>query len=151
MLGLLNPALAQSQGFKTRICACSTSSAFAWHAENAALSEVPPLFEDRQDIYVVNPVTQDIRAFSVSRQMTGVDTGVGGELWSTEVVPGPGDPQIVDGLHAVITAIRDFDMAVSATILLENQPNPPQPTIFDTLILPIPAVFLAARVQTSEI
>ncbi|HKL22385.1 MAG TPA: hypothetical protein VJ904_11305, partial [Tichowtungia sp.] len=128
-LSAINPVTAQSQDFKTRICSCSSSSAFAWHAENAALSELPLLFEGSQEVYVLNPLTEDVRAFTVRREMTGIDVGFGDEFWTTEVIPGPGDASVVDGLFAVITAIRDFEVAVPATIRLEDQPNPPQPAI----------------------
>lgn len=114
---------------KTRVCDCSTSSQFAWHAENLAMTEAPLLFEGVQEVYVVNPATQEVRAYVVRREMTGSSVGIGDEFWTTEVNPSSGDPMIVDGLHAAIQAVRDFEASIQGTIRLVDHPDPPQPPI----------------------
>lgn len=126
LLALFNSTQAQlaEEEPKTRVCDCTTSSQFAWHAENAAMTESPFLFEGAQDVYVVNPTTQDVRSYVVRREMTGSTVGIGDEFWVTEVNPSSGDPMIVDGLHAAIQAVRDFDAAIQGTIRLSG-PHPP--------------------------
>jgi len=126
LLVLFNSVQAQlpEEAPKTRVCDCTTSSQFAWHAENTAMTESPFLFEGEQDVYVVNPATQDVRAYLVRREMTGSTVGIGDEFWTTEVNPSSGEPRVVDGLHSAIQAVRDFDAAVQGTIRLSG-PHPP--------------------------
>lgn len=124
-LVVFNPAIAQITDPKVRICDCDSDSEFAWHAENLAMTESPFLFEGTQDVYVVNPATQDVRSFVVRREMTGSTVGIGGEFWTTEVNPGGGDPIIIDGLYSLIQAVRDFDAAIQGTVRLSD-PHPPE-------------------------
>ncbi len=128
-LAVFNPVVAQLPDPKVRVCDCDSSSEFAWHAENAALNEFPLLFEGAQDVYVANPATQDVRGFTVTRQSTGADVGFGDEFWTTEVAPGSGDPQIINGLSDLVAAFHDFDASIQGTIRLSDQPDPPQPPI----------------------
>lgn len=128
-LAVVNPVVAQIPDPKVRLCSCDSSSEFAWHAENAALNDLPILFEGSQDVYVANPVTQDVRVFTVTRQSIGGGVGFGDEFWSTEVGPGIGDPKIANGLNDLVAAFHDFDASIQATIRLGDQPEPPQPYI----------------------
>lgn len=128
-LAAVNPVAAQTLDPKVRVCDCDSSSEFAWHAENLAMTESPFLFEGAQDVYVVNPATQEVRSYVVRREMTGSTVGIGGEFWTTEVNPGGGDPVIVNGLHAALQIVSDFDASIQGTIRLIDHPDPPQPPI----------------------
>jgi len=128
-LAFFNPVVAQLPDPKVRVCNCDSGSEFAWHAENAAMNELPLLFEGAQDVYLANPATQDVRVFTVTRQSTGTSVGFGDEYWTTEVVPGIGDPQVVNGLSDLIAAFHDFEASIQGTIRLVDQPDPPQPPI----------------------
>ncbi|MCA1780248.1 MAG: hypothetical protein LC637_12960 [Xanthomonadaceae bacterium] len=109
LFGCFVHAAAWADEPKTALCnTCSTGSQFGQSAEIAATSTWPILTEGSQEVYVVNPMTNVVRFFVVTREFIGETVGFGDGFWSTTTSPAAGDPERERVISGGVSAVQNF-------------------------------------------
>ena len=106
---LLLAANAKAADPKLQLCDyCTLDAQFAQAAEHAAFSMHPFLFEWMHEVYVINPETEVIRYYTVTREQVGSESRPGGGYWRTFVSPGNGDLAIESDVTSALAEAKYF-------------------------------------------